>query len=171
MDRAHQALLTEIRRRLDETREDRKITNVGGSNYWGPYVTRAINEREDDGPALVGYIQDVLRKANDSQGWNALLEADRLDISFEDMVANAAEPIRGLFTDEDREIAARSLGEQSAEIARRREQVEATELKRDHQVLADMDDRRAGQGKAKLSESQREGVLAERAARRSRTAG
>ena len=87
MDRAHQALLAEIRRRLDETREDRKITNVGGSNYWGPYVTRAINEREDDGPALVGYVKDVLRKANDSQGWNALLEADRLDISFEDMVA------------------------------------------------------------------------------------
>ena len=101
MDRAHRHCSRRFRRRLDETREDRKITNVGGSNYWGPYVTRAVNEREDDGPALVGYIQDVLRKAERSQELEALLEAGRLDISFEAMVVDAAEPIRGLFTDED----------------------------------------------------------------------
>ncbi len=170
VDQAHQALLTEIRRRLDEAREDRKITNVGGSNYWGPYITRAVNDREDDGPALVEYIKAMLRKAGDAKAWNALLEADRLDISFEAMVVDAAEPIRGLFTDEDREIAAKALGDQSAEVARRREKTDAVDLKRDHQVLSDMDDRRAGQGKAKLSEAQRAGVLAERAARRKRAA-
>jgi hypothetical protein len=170
VDRAHQALLAEIRSRLDAAREDRKITNVGGSNYWGPYVTRAINEREHDGPALVGYIKSVLRKSGDSEGWNALLEAGRLDISFEDMVVNAAEPIRSLFSDEDRELGAQSLGEQSAELDRRREEAEATELERDRQVLADMDDRRVSHGKAKLTESQRAGVLVDRAARRRRAA-
>ena len=51
--------------------------------------------------------KNVLRKSGESEGWNALLEADRLDISFEDMVLNAGEPIRDLFNDEDREIAAR----------------------------------------------------------------
>jgi hypothetical protein len=36
VDRAHKALLTEIRRRLDEAREDPNVTNADGSNYWGP---------------------------------------------------------------------------------------------------------------------------------------
>ena len=55
------------------------------------------------------YIKDVLRTSGASEGWNSLLEAGRLDISFEDMVLNAVEPIRCLFTDEDRRIAEQSL--------------------------------------------------------------
>jgi len=51
----------------------------------------------------------VLRKTGDSEGWNALMEADRLDLSFEDMVLNADEPARRLFTDEDRRLAAQIL--------------------------------------------------------------
>jgi hypothetical protein len=41
----------------------------------------------------VRYIKDALRKSGESEGWNALLDASRLDISFEDMVFNAVEPI------------------------------------------------------------------------------
>jgi hypothetical protein len=121
VDRAHQLLLAEIRRRVEAAHEDPHVTNADGSSWSGPYVTRAINRREDDGPALVQYIKYVLRKPGESQGWNALLEGDRLDISFEEMVLNADEPIRGLFDDEDREIAARSLGQQRAEIESRRD--------------------------------------------------
>lgn len=61
----------------------------------------------------------MLRKSGESEGWNSLLEADRLDVSFEDMVLNATEPIRGLFSDQDRRIAERSLGEQRGELERR----------------------------------------------------
>src|SRR4051812_13934640 len=71
VDLAHKALLAEIRRRLEAARDDPKVTNSDGSNYWGPYVTRAINEREHDGPALVRYIKGVLRKSGESEGWNA----------------------------------------------------------------------------------------------------
>ncbi len=125
MHPAHRALLSEIRHRLEAARDDPQVTNTDGSNYWGPYVTRAINEREDDGPALVQYIKDVLRKSGESEGWNSLLEAGRLDISFEDMVFDAVEPIRGLFSDEDRRIAGQSLGEQRGELERRRAATEA----------------------------------------------
>ena len=110
MDQAHRALLEELRHRLQTAKDDPNVTNADGSNYWGPYVTRAVNDRENDGPALVHYIKNVLRKTGESEGWSALLEADRLDISFEDMVLNAADPIRRLFSDEDRQIAAQSLG-------------------------------------------------------------
>lgn len=167
MDDAHKALLAEIRRRLAEARDDPNITNTDGSNYWGPYVTRAINDREDDGPALVQYIKDVLRKPGESEGWNALLEADRLDVSFEDMVMKADEPIRGLFNDEDRRIAAQLLGRQTTEIERRRTQAEAAEKERDHRILAEIDERRVREGKPELTETQRAAVLADRAARRS----
>jgi len=128
MEPAYQALLAEIRRRLAEARDDPNVTNVDGSNYWGPYVTRAIDDREGDGPALVKYIKDVLRKSGESQGWSALLEGDRLDVSFEDMVLNAVEPIRSLFNNEDREIAGRSLGDQRAELEQCSEEKEAVEV-------------------------------------------
>lgn len=165
MDAAHKALLEEIRRRLEEARDDPKVTNADGSNYWGPYVTRAINEREADGPALVRYIKDVLRKSGDSPGWDALLEGDRLDLSFEDMVANAVEPIRGLFDDEDREIASRSLGGQRAELERRREVKEAAEVEQDRHIVAMVAERRRADGKPWTPEIEAR-MLADRAARR-----
>ena len=165
MDAAHRALLAEIRRRLEEARDDRNVTNANGSNYWGPYVTRAIDQREADGPALVTYVQGVLRKTGDSQGWNSLFEAQRLDLSFEDMVANAVEPIRGLFNDEDREIAARLLGEQKTELARLNEGVEAAAVERDRRIVADVGERRRAAGKPWTLEMEEE-MLADRAAKR-----
>jgi hypothetical protein len=74
MEEAYKALLDEIRRRLQATKDDPNVRNTDGSNYWGPYVTRAINDREHDGPALVQYIKGVLRKTGESEGWSALLE-------------------------------------------------------------------------------------------------
>jgi hypothetical protein len=165
VDHAHKALLAEIRRRLEDARDDPNVTNADGSNYWRPYVTRAINDRDGDRPALVKYIRDVLRKSSESQGWNALLEGDRLDLSFEDMVLSAVEPIRGVFDDEDREIADRSLGNQRAEIVRRREAKEAAEVERERRIVAEVAARRRAEGKPWTPEIEAR-VLAERAAKR-----
>ena len=165
VDSAHQALLAEIRRRLEETRNDPNITNSDGSNYWGPYVTRAINVREDDGQALVDYIKGVLRKSGESAGWNAVLEGDRLDLSFEEMVLNSVGPIRSLFTDDDRRIAARSLGGLGDEIARRREAKESEELERDRTIVAIVATRRRAAGKPWTAEIEAK-MLADRAAKR-----
>jgi hypothetical protein len=120
----YRALRDEIFRRLDEARDDPNVTNADGSNYWGPRVTKAVKDREGNGPALVKYVKGVLRKTGESEGWNALMEGDRLDLSFEDMVLGY-EPIRGLFTDEDRQLAAEILGEQESEIERKRDEREA----------------------------------------------
>ncbi len=165
MEQAHRALLAEIRRRLEGARDDPNITNTDGSNYWGPYVTRAVNDRENDGPALVAYIKSVLRKPGESEGWNALLEAERLDISFEEMVVNAVEPIRSLFDRDDRAIAARSLGAQQREIERRREAAEASEVERDRRIVAEVGARRRAAGKPWTSEMETK-LFAERAERR-----
>jgi hypothetical protein len=165
VDEAHRALLNEIRRRLDAAADDPNVKNSNGSNYWGPYVTRAVNKREGDGSGLVQYIQNVLRKSADSEGWNALLEARRLDISFEDMVANADEPIRSLFTDEDRSIAERSLRVQQSEIERRREEHETEAVARDRRIVAIMAAKRRAQGKPWTAEMEAK-TLADEAAKR-----
>lgn len=165
LNEAHRALLAEIRRRLDVVRDDPNIKNADGSNYWGPYVTRAINDREDDGPALVKYIKAVIRKSGETQGWNALLEAGRLDYSFEDMVLYATEPSRSLFNDEDRQIASESLGEQQAEIERRGEAAETAAVEDDRRIVAIVAAKRRAEGKAWTAKIEAE-MLAKRAAER-----
>ncbi len=139
--------------------------NTDGSNYWGPRITKAVKDREDDGPALVKYVKGVLRKTGESQGWNALLEANRLDLSFEDMVLNGDEPIRGLFTDEDRGLAAQILGDQRTEIDRRGERREAEAVEHDRQIVADVRGRREAAGKQWTAEIEDE-MLARLAVRR-----
>jgi hypothetical protein len=165
MDEAHQALLDELRRRLRETRDDPDVKNAGGSNYWGPYVTRAVEKREHDGPGLVRYVKDMLRKSGDSEGWNALLEAGRLDLSFEDMVVHAAEPIRSLFSDEDREVAERSLRTQQGQLDARHDTAEAIEVERDRKIAGMVGEKRLAGGKPWTDEMEAQ-LLAERAARR-----
>jgi hypothetical protein len=149
MDDTHRALRDEILRRLDETREDPTVKNTDGSNYWGPRITKAVKDREDDGPALVTYVKSVLRKSGDSEGWNALVEAGRLDLSFEDLVLHADEPIRGLFTDQDRELATQILDDYTEAIGRKADELEAeaaareaAEIERDRRIVAGVRQRR-----------------------------
>jgi hypothetical protein len=110
LDPRPKALLDEVRRRIELASDDPKVLNRDGRTSWrGPRVGPAVERRADDGPALVAYIRRVLRK-RESEGWNALREADRLQYSFEDVVANPPDPrIADLFSEEDRELATRLL--------------------------------------------------------------
>jgi hypothetical protein len=154
VDDAHRALRDEIFRRLEAAREDLDVTNTDGSNYWGPRITKAVKDREGDGAALVKYVKGVLRKTGVSEGWNALLEASRLDLSFEDMVLNAEDPIRDLFTDDDRRLAEQILEAQGHEIDRKREEreaemieLEADAVEHDRSIVGDV--RRSREAAAK----------------------
>lgn len=172
MDDAHRALRDELFRRLEATKEAPEVKNTDGSNYWGPRITKAIKDREADGPALVDYVKKVLRKTGESEGWNALVEASRLDLSFEDLVVKAAEPIRSLFTDEDRELAQAILDAQGGEVAlkseeRRAEAVatEAQAVEHDRKIVADVRRRREAAGKSWTPEMEAD-MLARMAVRR-----
>jgi hypothetical protein len=120
MDSRHKALLDEVRRRIELATDDPKVLNRDGKTSWrGPRVRGAVERRADDGPALVNYIRGVLRK-RESEGWNALREAGRLQYSFEDMVANPPDQrIAGLFSDDDRELARRLLSSKPSASAGR----------------------------------------------------
>jgi hypothetical protein len=168
MDDAHRALRDEIFRRLEAARDDRNVTNTDGSNYWGPRITKAVKDRDDDGPGLVKYVKSVLRKTGESEGWNALLEAKRLDLSFEDMVLHADEPVRALFTEEDRALAGQILAEQGSEIERKRVEQEATAAEHDRRIVADVRTSREAAGKAWTNEIEAD-MLARLAERRRQT--
>jgi hypothetical protein len=174
VDDAHRALRDEIFRRLEAARNDQNVTNTDGSNYWGPRITKAVKDRDDDGRALVKYVKSVLRKTGKSEGWSALLEANRLDLSFEDMVLNADEPVRALFTGEDRALAAQILGEQGSAIERKRGEQEAEAAEReaeavehDRQIVADVRINREAAGKSWTTEIEAD-MLARLAERRRR---
>jgi hypothetical protein len=110
LDPRHKALVGEVRRRIELASDDPEVVNCDGRTSWrGPRVRRAVEKRPDDGPDFVKYIGGVLRK-RESEGWNGVREADRLQNSFEDMVANPPDPrIAALFSDDDRELATRLL--------------------------------------------------------------
>lgn len=167
VDYAHRALRDEIFRRLEAARADPSVTNADGSNYWGPRITKAVKDREGDGPALVTYVKGVLRKTGESEGWNAMLEAHRLDLSFEDMVLRADDPIRTLFDDEDRRLAANILDQQQSEIGRRHEEHEAEAVEHDRRIVAKVRTSREAAGKPWTVEIE-EDMLNGRADRRSR---
>jgi hypothetical protein len=107
----------------------------------------------------------VLRKTGESEGWSALLEGQRLDLSFEEMVLNAGAPIRSLFDDEDRHLAAESLGAQQDELDRRKSVEEADAVEQDRRIVARVAESRRAAGKPWTPEMER-AMLAERAARR-----
>jgi hypothetical protein len=122
----------------------------------------------------VKYVKSVLRKTGVSEGWNALLEADRLHLSFEEMVLNAGEPIRALFTDDDRGLAAQILDAQGSEIDRKSKEreIEAAEreaeaVEHDRKIVADVRRSQEAAGKAWTTEIEAE-MLARLAERRRR---
>jgi hypothetical protein len=80
-------------------------------------------------------------------------------------VLNASEPIRSLFTDEDRALARRLLGAQEGEIERRDEVAEAAALQQDRRTVAAVAARRRAASKPWTEEIEQR-MLADLAARR-----
>jgi hypothetical protein len=77
----------------------------------------------------------VLRKTGPSEGWNALLEADGLDLSVERMVLDEDAVWAPPFTDEDRALARSLLDDQRAELTSRAEREEAAQIENDRQIV------------------------------------
>lgn len=165
MDDAHSALLEEIRARLGAAVDAPEVRNKNGTNYSAPRVSRAIEGRADDGPALVKYVKGAIRK---SEAWNALKEADRLDLSFEHLVVNADEPVRSLFSDEDRQVAEQALSERTAEIGLKRDEAEAAAVAQDRRIVAKMGELSRRDGKPWTPEME-EKALARMASQRGAT--
>lgn len=162
MEDSHKALLSEIRERLDAAAEAPEVKNKNGTNYRAPRVTRAIDDREDDGPALVKYVKGAIRK---TEAWNALMEGNRLDLSFEHLVMNAEEPVRSLFSDEDRQVAEEVFTSRTAEIGRKLDESEAVAVAQDRRIATIMGEKQRERGKPWTPEME-EKALARMAAER-----
>ena len=163
---AQSALLVELRRLVVEIKEDENITNADGTtNYVAPRFSQAVERHADDGDRLVANVKRVLRKKGPSEGWNALGEADRLDLSVEWMVLKEDAPWAPLFTDEDRDLAREVLAGQKTTIHDRKEAAEADSLDEDRRIVGMVAASRRAKGAAWTPEIEAT-MLADRAAKR-----
>ena len=106
----------------------------------------------------------VLEPATD--GYDALIEAGRPDLTVEALVADANAPWASEFTDADRRAADERLGTMLESDRVRRAAAEAEAVKADRRIITLMNQQRADQGKDPLSPAQEAQVMERLAAKR-----
>jgi hypothetical protein len=134
------------------------------------YVNRfrqAVEAREHDDDALLAYVAEKVTEPV-TTGYNALLEADALELTVEWLVADEAKPYAGLPELVAVRPAARTrLGEQRSIIAERKRAAEEQAVARDREIVADVNARRSAKGQPPLTSDQETDMLARLARKRS----
>jgi hypothetical protein len=151
------ALLSDVYWQLDQFKA-RGIKREDGQPYRPNYFIRYLNEAEEKGPVAVrDYIRGYAHRRA-SQGYQALEEADALDLSVEWLIADKTKSYTWLFTDEDRAAARERLATQE-EAIRERKAAEGEEVRREAEehrarVRAIHNENRANQGLPPLTPEQ-----------------
>ena len=94
-----------------------------------------------------------------TDGYDALVEVGRPDLTVEALVADADAPWAREFTDDDRRAARERLGSMIEADRVRRSAAEAEAVEADRRIVALMNTRRADQGKGPLSPAQEAQVM------------
>jgi hypothetical protein len=117
------ALVDEVEAML-ETEQYRKrgVKNRGGGVYrpsqLGIVWKKILDEEGPEG--LLAWFKRHLTEITDtSSGWDALVEADAVDLTWEHRLSDPHAPFAILLTDEERAIARRRVEEQGAEAGKR----------------------------------------------------
>jgi hypothetical protein len=122
------ALLSDVYWQLDQFKP-RGIKREDGRPYRPNYFIRFLKEAEEKGPVAVrDYIRGYAHR-RPSQAYQALEEADALDLSVEWLIADKTKSYAWLFTDEDRAAARERLATQE-EAIRERKTAEEAEVRR-----------------------------------------
>lgn len=164
MNDAQKALLERLRELVIET----PLSGAVNAAKRPLHITRfaqAVERRAEDGPKLVAYIRS---KVDDpaTSSYDALVEADRPDLTLEALVADADAPWASEFTEEDREAAKARLGDLIEASAARKVQAEADAVEKDRRIIALANKRLAADGKPALTDKQEAQMLARMAAAR-----
>ena len=121
-------LLSDVYWQLDQFKS-RGIKREDGQAYRPNYFIRYLKAAEEEGPVAVrDYVRGYAHR-KPSQGYQALEEADALDLTVETLLADETKSYAWLFTDEDRAAARARLATQQ-EAIRERKRVEAEDARR-----------------------------------------
>jgi hypothetical protein len=161
---AQKALLARLRQIVEETPTSGAL-NSGKKPLYVGYFARAVENRSEDGGALVAYARDkVYKKATAT--YNALIVAGRPDLTVEAVVADADAPWASEFSDADRAAARERLGAMIEAHREEQEAAEAASVAYDMGVVADVSAKRIAKGNPALTPEQEATMLQELAARR-----
>ena len=165
MNASQKALLVRLRDLIDETPKSGAL-NAGKKPLHVTRFAQAVERRAENGAALVEYVRAKIHEPA-TDGYNALIEAGRSDLTVEAVVAKADAAWASEFTADDRVAARERLGSMLEADQAKREAAEVEAVAKDRRILAIVNRRRVAEGKPELAPQQESEVLARRAAERS----
>jgi hypothetical protein len=161
---AQRALLERLRELVIETPKSGAL-NAGKQPYHPTRFAQAVERRADDGDALVKYVRAKVHEPA-TDGYDALIEAGRPDLTVEALVADANAPWTSEFDEDDRRAANERLENMLEANQVRRDAAEAEAVESDRRILTLMNKQRADQGKGPLSPAQEAQVMERLASQR-----
>lgn len=152
--------MARLRELIEETPKSGAL-NAGKKPLYVSRFAQAVERRAEDGDALVKYVRaKIHERATD--GYSALIDAGRPDLTVEAVVADEDASWASEFTDADRAAARARLGEMRDAVKDRREVAESAAIEHDWKIIARMNERRESEGKPPLSPQQEADVLKRR---------
>lgn len=167
MNDAQNALLARLREIVEEAPRS-GATTASGNPLHLTHIAKAVDNRADDGPALVKYVRSKVQ-GSPSTSYEQLIAAGRAELTLEAVVADAEAAWASEFTDDDRTAAQARIGRMVEAHREARETAAAEAVAQDRKTLARVNASRAEKGKPAMTPSQEEDMLRNLAARRERS--
>jgi hypothetical protein len=165
---AQNALLERLREIVELAPKSGAQTAAGKPLYL-THISKAVENRMDDGPALVKYVRSKVQGPPTSS-YEQLIAAGRADLTLEAVVADVDAAWASEFTDDDRSAAQARIG-QMVEAHREARETAANEaVAQDRKTLQRVNDSRIGKGKPAMTPGQEDDMLRNLAERRERQA-
>lgn len=133
------------------------VLDRGKRPYRALRVERKLRALEDDPVGLLQYIAGMARRT--SEGLEALVEYNRLDLSMETLIIDESKMYAPLFTPDDRAAARAKLERQAGQVTDLISDRERQLDDADRAVIKTMNDRRIAEGRALLTSNQETAVL------------
>jgi hypothetical protein len=161
---AQKALLVRLRELVEQAPRSGAQT-AGGKPLHLTHVSKAVENRADDGPALVKYVRSKVQ-GPPTTSYEQLIAAGRADLTLEAVVADVEAAWASEFTDRDRSAAQARIGQMVEAHREARETAAADAVAQDRKTLARVNESRAGKGKPAMTPRQEDDMLTSLAARR-----
>ena len=168
MNDAQKALLARLREIVEQAPRSGAQTAAGNPLYL-THVAKAVENRVDDGPALVEYVRSKALGPPTSS-YERLIAAGRADLTIEAVVADGEATWATEFSDDDRSAAQARIGQMLEAHREARETAAGEALAQDRKTLERVNESRIGKGKPALTEAQEDEMLGSLAARRDKQA-
>ena len=164
MNDAQNALLARLREIVEEAPTSGAQT-AAGSPLRLTHIAKAVENRADDGPALVKYVRSKVQGPPVSS-YEQLIAAGRADLTLEAVVADGEAAWASEFTDEDRAAAHARIGTMVETHREAREAAESELLAGDHKTLERVNESRTSKGKPAMTPEQEADMLKSLSTRR-----